>query len=119
MPKINNPNGKKGSQAHDSYIEELLNAIHQTVDENSGKVITATREFPVATPKGKKILRFLDIGGTIDQDEEVELVKLVQVGLSDQNDMPIEREQEAIDDIEKATKKKVEFYDYKKKKKIR
>jgi hypothetical protein len=72
-------------------------------------------EYLVITPKGKKQLRFLDIAGVTNpesEDENEELVRLIQVGKTDEKGRPVKREQEAIDDIEKATKKKVEFYDY-------
>lgn len=118
--KINhNPNGKKGCQKHQDKIKELSKEIDKTTDEDSGKIIEAKEEYVVATPKGEKKFRMLDVAGVIEnQNGDEVLVKLIQVGLSDSKDKPIKREQKAIEDIEKHTGKKVEFFDYLKNKKI-
>ncbi len=123
MPKINNPNGKKGGDKHQEYVEKLANEVSNIVDDKYGQ-LTSETEYPVTTPQGKKRLRFLDVAGYVNTTNEKGkkkqvLLKAIQVGLSDENENPIKREQEAIDDIEEEIDIKVEFYDYLKNKKIR
>lgn len=117
-----NPNGKKGSEEHANMVKELMEQIHETIDEQTGKTVIAKTEYPIATPKGKKKERFLDIAGVVSSEENPfaeDLVYLAQVGRTDKNGKPVAREQEAIEDIENVTQKHVNFYDYKTKTQIR
>ncbi len=117
-----NSNGKKGSEEHANMVKELMEQIHETVDQETGKTIIAKTEYPIATPKGTKKERFLDVAGVIDSAENPfseDLVYLAQVVRTDKNGEPVAREKEAIEDIENVTQKHVNFYDYKTKTKIR
>lgn len=119
MPKnkINNPDGKKGGKEHKDAINQLLNEV---VEENKdNKDVQVAKEKPIAT-YGKKDIRIADIAsfilGTFGNVLQITWLRIIQVGRTNHSEKPVKREQEAIEDIEKATGVKVEFYDYKNKK---
>lgn len=116
MPKnkVNNPNGKKGSKAHDDAKNLLLTQLKEEFKDHAN--VQVKDEVPIAT-YGKKNIRIADIAAFIvDRIGNLIAVtwsKIIQVGRTNAQGKPVKREQEAIDDIEKATGVKVEFYDYK------
>ena len=103
--KVPNPNGKKGGEAHQNTMKEVENDLKT---EGFDKI---DNEVMVKTPDGEKSKRFIDVQGTNTKTGEV---KQVQVGKQNKNGTPIARERRAINDVEKVTKKKVEFRPYNK-----
>ncbi len=106
----NNPNGKKGSKKH----QDVQNAeFEKAKDEFDGKDVKVETEVPVSTLNGKKKLRIADVAAySSDEDNNIDYLKIVQVGKTDKSGKPVKREQEAIEDLEKHTHIKVNFVDY-------
>ncbi len=102
---VPNPFGKKGGLKHQAKVREV---VEDMLDENLNPV----EEFLVPTPEGSKSKRFVDVARL---DDNQDLIKLVQVGKTNAKGEPVKREREAIEDIEKATNKTVNFEDYEEK----
>ncbi|MGN6293479.1 MAG: DUF6443 domain-containing protein [Chitinophagaceae bacterium] len=100
--KVPNPNGKKGSEAHQEKINELEK-------EMQAQGLETKREVKIETPGGNKEKRFVDLEG---KDPKTGEVRQVQVGKQNKNGTPVSREVKALDDIEKATGKRPEFWPY-------
>jgi RHS repeat-associated protein len=102
--KVPNPWGKKGGPAHQKKVKEVKKDI-----ESRG--LEAVEELPVPTPKGAKKKRFIDVAGVDPKTKRVK--EMHQVGKqTTKGKKPVSRERKAIEDVEKATKKKVKFHPY-------
>jgi len=99
--KTPNPNGRKGCEAHQSLIKKMVAFIVSLG-------LFPVEERMIITKDGKK--RFADVVGL---DDSGELIEIVQVGITNKNGEPVSRERQAIEEIEKATGKKVRFVAYK------
>ncbi len=97
--KIPNPFGRKGCEAHQQKIAEVM-------DKMEKKGLIAKDEVRIDCENGQK--RYA--AGT---NLEGELVEIVQVGVTTKNGKPVSREQKAIDEIEQATGIEVTFISYK------
>ncbi len=106
----NNPNGKKGSKKH----QDVQNAeFEKAKDEFDGQDVKIKTEMPISMPNGHKALRIADVAAfSSDEDNNIDYLKIVQVGKTDKNGKPVKREQEAIEDLEKHTHIKVNFVGY-------
>ncbi len=102
---VPNPFGKKGGLKHQSKVREV---VEDMLEEN----LNTVEEFLVPTPEGSKSKRFVDVAGL---DDNQDLIKLAQVGKTNAKGKPVKREREAIEDIEKATNKTVNFEYYEEK----
>jgi RHS repeat-associated protein len=100
--KVPNPNGKKGGEAHQNTVKEVEK-------EMKSKGMNVKREVEIKTPGGNKEKRFVDVEG---RDPKTGEVRQVQVGKVNKDGTPVSRETKALDDIEKATKKRPEFVPY-------
>jgi hypothetical protein len=102
--KVPNPNGKKGSTAHQQKVSEVEKTLQDDGYETQ-------REVKVNTPRGEKRSRFIDVQGKKPQSGEM---KSVQVGKQNKNGTPVSRERKAINDIQDATGHKPDFVPYNK-----
>jgi hypothetical protein len=101
--KVPSPNGKNGGPAH----QETINKEEAKMKKEG---FTQTeREVLVKTPGGNKGKRYIDLKGTNPKTGEA---KEVQVGKQNKDGTPVARERKALDDIEKATKKRPVFVPY-------
>lgn len=82
-----NPNGKKGSPAHQEKIHEIGTDL-----ESRG--YSVTYEYKVDTPGGTKNTRYLDIFATNGSDSVG-----IQVGRMTQGGLPVSRERKALTDL--------------------
>jgi len=98
--KISNPYGKKGSPEHQNLIlkiKQMLEQIYKRV----------RREYKVPTTDNKS--RVLDI---VALNDDGSVAEYHQIGKQNKNGEPVARERKAIQEIEKATGKKVFFHAY-------
>ncbi len=87
--------------------------FEKTKDEFDGQNVKVETEVPVSTLNGRKKLRIADVAAySSDEDNNIDNLKIVQVGKTNKYGSPIKREQEAIEDLEKHTHTKVKFVDY-------
>lgn len=100
---VPNPNGKKGSEAHQKTIDKEEQRLKE---EGFDKT---EREVKVETPGGAKDKRYIDLKGTNTKNGETETV---QVGKQNKNTTPVSRETKALNDIEKATGQRPVFTPY-------
>ncbi len=111
---MKNPNGKKGSEAHqevqEDEFEKLLAKYDGILNVDVGMEVT------IATPKGFKKFRVADVAAYEVLTNWIKYHKIIQVGVTDKDGNPVKREQEAIQDIEQHTGAKVTFVDYIKRK---
>jgi len=96
--KIPNPNGKKGNKDHQNLINEIIEYLFEKYGKSKSEKL-------IYLPNGKK--RFVDAAGL---DENGNPVELHQVGRTNKDGSPVIRERRAMEDIEKATGKKVIFH---------
>jgi RHS repeat-associated protein len=90
---VPNPDGRLGSPAHRQKVDEVARDV-------KSRGMTVEREFMVKTPGGHKERRFVDVAG-LDPDTG-ELVELHQVGVVTKRGLPVAREREALEDLERA-----------------
>jgi hypothetical protein len=90
---VPNPNGKTGSKAHQDMVAQ---AGEDMKAQGYNKV---TNEVRVKTPGGNKENRYVDAVGENTATGEK---KFVQVGVQNKNGTPVSREQQALDDLNKA-----------------
>jgi RHS repeat-associated protein len=103
---VPNPDGKKGGAEHQQGVQEVEKDMQD-------RGLDTQREHRVDTPDGEKSKRFVDVVG---KDSKGNVIEMHQVGKQNQNGQPVAREQRAINDIQKATGKTVQFDPYNKKK---
>lgn len=96
--KVPNPYGKKGKPDHQNLMAKLLEFL-------TNKFGDAADEYRVDLPSGKK--RYADVAAL---DEDGNPIEFHQVGRTNKNGTPKKRERKAMQDIEKATGKKVFFH---------
>lgn len=100
-----NPNGRKGSQAHQDKVAEIERELLKKADG-----LDVATEIRVYTPNGLKSKRFVDVGLVKGK----ELIKGYQVGVSTKSGIPVIRERRALKDIAEAIGEGiVEFVKYK------
>jgi hypothetical protein len=105
-----NPNGKKGSPLH-QLVQDI--ELDKTEKEYNGQSnVEVDKEVPVFTPNSEKKERVADVAAYTINEVPPRYLKIIQIGKTDKNGMPVKREQEAIEDIEKNTTVKVTFIDY-------
>jgi len=88
---VPNPNGKKGSPAH----QDVVNHAAAQMEQDGYSV---DFEVKVNTPGGNKETRYVDVVGT----KEGSPTRYVQVGVQNKGGAPVSRELKALDDINKA-----------------
>jgi RHS repeat-associated protein len=96
---VPNPYGKLGGPAHQAKVDEVARKIE-------GKGLEATREARIKTPGGEKSARYADVVG---KDPGGRLREIHQVGKQTKKGEPVARERRAIQDIQRACRKKVCF----------
>jgi len=101
MKKVPNPYGKKGCPQHTETIMKLFKELEMLYH-------SVIREYRIDIDEKKK--RYADI--TALDENNIEQV-IIQVGITNKNGEPVSRERQAIEEIEKATGKKVRFVAYK------
>jgi len=109
-----NPNGKKGSDAHQEVQEEEFYKLLLEYDDFPN--IDVEMEVAIATPKGIKKFRLADAVAYEVMANWIKYHKIIQVGKTDKNGEPIKREKEVIKDFEQHTGTKVTFVGYIKRK---
>ena len=97
-----NPYGKLGGPEHRKKVEEVGKEVRErnlaTIFERAIELLT-----------GKK--RYVDVAG-VDEFDNVQ--ELHQIGKQTKNRLPVKRERDAIEDIEKAQEIRPEFHPYNK-----
>jgi len=97
---IPNPHGRKGGKAH----QDLIKKIEKEIDDQD---LFSDTENEVIINSNKK--RFADIAAI---DISGDVIEYHQIGKQNKDGSPVARERRAIDEIEKATGKKVWFHAY-------
>ncbi len=98
--KIPNPDGRKGGEKHQNLIKKIVKYL-----QDRGFITKTEAYVKIENGRG----RFLDI---LAMDIEGTPSELHQIGKQNKNGEPVARERKAIQEIEKATGKKVFFHAY-------
>ncbi|WP_136966829.1 hypothetical protein [Polyangium sorediatum] len=100
-----NPNGRNGGEAHQDKVREVMQDI-----KNRG--LTPKKEHHVKTPGGHKENRYVDVAGLDKKTGQP--VEYHQVGKQRKDGQPVERERKALDDVERAKRRRPTFHPYNK-----
>jgi hypothetical protein len=99
-----NPNGKKGGQAHQQTVQDVITDV-------KSRGLEPDVEHMVETPAGRKSRRFVDVVGV---DKNGNVIEMHQVGKQNKNGTAVSRERSAINDILDATGSLPKFHPYNK-----
>jgi RHS repeat-associated protein len=94
---VPNPDGRKGGEAHQQEVEKAKQELQNKYKDNP-KVEVRT-EVKIETPGGEKGSRFMDVA--VVNKETGKIVEATQVDKAKKDDMPVAREQRAINDVKK------------------
>jgi hypothetical protein len=98
--KVPNPYGKLGGPEHRKKVEEVGKEVR-------ARNLFAVFEWAIELLTGKK--RYVDVAG-VDEFDNVK--ELHQIGKQTKKHLPVKRERDALEDIEKSKGMKPEFHPY-------
>ena len=99
--KVPNPHGKKGGEKH----QKLQKKVGEEVERKGFEVIF---EYFLRLINGKR--RFIDVAG-LDKDTKKE-IEFHQIGMQTKKRLPVKRERDVIEEIEKYKDIQIEFHAY-------
>jgi RHS repeat-associated protein len=98
-----NPNGRAGGIDHQRVVSDVKADIE-------ARGLEAVTEYRIVTPGGERGSRYVDVAGRDPNTGQV--VETHQVGRQTVAGAPVARERRAMDDIQKAGKKRPRFHPY-------
>ncbi len=99
--KVPNPYGRKGGEKHQEKVKEVFADV-----EKRGFIGGFEKFIRLITGQG----RYIDVVG-LDQDTEIP-VEFHQIGIQTKKGLPVKRERDVIEEIEKYKDIRIEFHAY-------